>query len=375
LDPHENPSGKLLGTSHGIDRDVSAFLDAARLTAALIVVAGHTEWSFAPGYMPFIRTGHLATLAVGVFFVLSGFVISYAVDQKETTARRYFVNRAARVYSVALPALMLTLLLDTFGRYLVPEVLGPLTLLSFSKDVIKDLFSLTFLNGAWEWNLRPGTNTPFWSLSYEVPYYIIFGLWFFGRAACRTASITLLVLLGPYIAILFVLWLLGVGCYHLTRIVWLTSAQARALLGFSLFLLSLAPYFATPFSEWSPFGGGAIGLFQFFLAGIPFAGCIVGVSFAGLSLGSLAPFIRWAAGATFTLYLVHFPLGKFISALAPSDWPIAVRWFGIFTCLILACFFLAQFTERRKDWWRPVFDQAFTGLSNFATAFNHKAGA
>jgi peptidoglycan/LPS O-acetylase OafA/YrhL len=116
-----HPIAAPVGAGQGMTRDVSTFLDAARLTAALIVVAGHTEWSFAPGFMPFIRSGHLATLAVGVFFVLSGFVISYVVDQKEITARRYFVSRAARVYSVALPALMLTLLLDCFGRYLSPR--------------------------------------------------------------------------------------------------------------------------------------------------------------------------------------------------------------------------------------------------------------
>jgi peptidoglycan/LPS O-acetylase OafA/YrhL len=288
-----HPIAAPVGAGQGMTRDVSTFLDAARLTAALIVVAGHTEWSFAPGFMPFIRSGHLATLAVGVFFVLSGFVISYVVDRKEITARRYFVSRAARVYSVALPALMLTLLLDTFGRYLSPQTYGLLDLSSFLKDASKDLFSLTFLNGIWEWNLHPGSNVPFWSLTYEVPYYAIFGLWFFGHATWRVASLALLLLFGPYIAILFFLWLLGSGCYHLTRSARLTRVPARALLGFSLVLLALAPCFAPFFSEDSPFGGGATSLTQFFLSGIPFAGCIVGMSFAGLSFGALAPFIRW----------------------------------------------------------------------------------
>ena len=75
-----------------MNRDTSIYLDGARFFAALTVVAGHTEWSFAPGFMPFIREYHLATLAVGIFFVLSGFVIGYAVDRNETDARSYFLN-------------------------------------------------------------------------------------------------------------------------------------------------------------------------------------------------------------------------------------------------------------------------------------------
>jgi len=40
--------------------------------------------------------------AVIVFLVLSGFVISYTVQTKERTAQTYFVNRLARLWSVAI---------------------------------------------------------------------------------------------------------------------------------------------------------------------------------------------------------------------------------------------------------------------------------
>ena len=89
----------------------------------MLVLAGHTEWIFAPGFLPFIRSGHLATLAVGVFFVLSGFVIGYAVHEREKDARSYFVGRAARVYSVAVPALVLTLMSELAWRVAFAELL------------------------------------------------------------------------------------------------------------------------------------------------------------------------------------------------------------------------------------------------------------
>jgi peptidoglycan/LPS O-acetylase OafA/YrhL len=87
-----------------MNRDTGVYLDGTRFLAALIVVAGHIEWSFAPGFMPFIRDYHLATLAVGIFFVLSGFVIGHTVDRKATDALSYSLNRAARVYSVVVPS-------------------------------------------------------------------------------------------------------------------------------------------------------------------------------------------------------------------------------------------------------------------------------
>jgi peptidoglycan/LPS O-acetylase OafA/YrhL len=39
-----------------MDRHTSVYLDAARLCAALLVVAGHTEWNFAPGLDALIQS-------------------------------------------------------------------------------------------------------------------------------------------------------------------------------------------------------------------------------------------------------------------------------------------------------------------------------
>jgi peptidoglycan/LPS O-acetylase OafA/YrhL len=53
--------------------------------------------------------------AVVVFFVLSGYVIGFVVDAKETTASLFTVSRLARLYSVVLPALILTFICDELG--------------------------------------------------------------------------------------------------------------------------------------------------------------------------------------------------------------------------------------------------------------------
>jgi hypothetical protein len=89
--------------------------------------------------------------------------------------------------------------------------------------------------------------------------------------------------------------------------------------------------------EETPFEGGIIGLGQFFMAGIPFAGTIVGFTFADIQLTSSrwARLIRWAAGATFTLYLLQYPLGYLLHAVLPNTWPPAGRWLGMCAFLTL----------------------------------------
>jgi peptidoglycan/LPS O-acetylase OafA/YrhL len=104
-----------------LSRATSLYLDVWRLLAAMTVFVGHVSgkrltggflWQFGP-YMG---------QAVTVFFVLSGFVVSYATARQAGTARSYALSRLARVYSVALPALILTFALDAIGRSVRPDL-------------------------------------------------------------------------------------------------------------------------------------------------------------------------------------------------------------------------------------------------------------
>jgi peptidoglycan/LPS O-acetylase OafA/YrhL len=321
-----------------MNRDTSIYLDAIRFLAALVVLISHIEQLWAPGLIPFAT--YSGQLAVGVFFVLSGYVIAYAVDTKERDGRTYALNRAARVYSVVVPCLVLTLVVDVIGRWWAPEFYAAPGLGSW-KEVAKIGISLAFINEVWHWEMLPGSNVPFWSLAYEVPYYLIFGLWFFGRTfRWRIAALCALLVAGPYIALLFALWLLGFGCYSLCRTITLTRIQARLLLVVSL--LAWMPFTLWSFPYW----------LRFFLVGIPFASSIVGFAFAGIALSSCARPIRWAAGATFTLYLTHFPIGVLMHAVLPPEWPLWLRWAAISSVALPTAFLLAAITERRKSAWR-----------------------
>ena len=102
-------------TKRPLSRNVSIYLDLLRLVAAFAVFLGHANSFFFPGthYMPFIL-GHQRE-AVAVFFVLSGFVIRFVVIEKEGDWTKYLIARLARIYSVAILAVFLTLIVDTLG--------------------------------------------------------------------------------------------------------------------------------------------------------------------------------------------------------------------------------------------------------------------
>ena len=96
---------------------VSVYLDLFRMAAALVVFLSHTTASHLTAFLV-PEAESFGGEAVAAFFVLSGFVIGYVADTRENAPRLYAVSRLARVYSVALPAIIITLAFDAVGRAL-----------------------------------------------------------------------------------------------------------------------------------------------------------------------------------------------------------------------------------------------------------------
>ena len=78
-----------------MSRRESIYLDLVRSLAALAVVLDHAAGLFRLPCYPF--WGHQSVM---VFFVLSGYVICYVADTRETTPRAFVVARLARLWSV-----------------------------------------------------------------------------------------------------------------------------------------------------------------------------------------------------------------------------------------------------------------------------------
>lgn len=102
-----------------MDPSTSKLLDAMRFTAAVVVLLFHATSRDFNLVLPWVRWGHEAVVA---FFVMSGFVIAYITTAKETSITQYTAARLARLYSVVLPALVLTAVLDAYGRTSAPDL-------------------------------------------------------------------------------------------------------------------------------------------------------------------------------------------------------------------------------------------------------------
>jgi peptidoglycan/LPS O-acetylase OafA/YrhL len=189
-------------------RDLSAFLDLTRILAAFTVFLAHLSKPLFGG-TALSAFGELSHSAVIVFFVLSGFVISWAAE-RDGGAREYILNRASRIYSVALPALALTWVTDTFLILYYP---GTLDVLYQYAAVWKYLpLFLTFSTDFWFLSEDAFSNIPYWSLCYEVWYYVVFGALVFGRGFWRWGiAIAALLMMGPRLWLLWPVWLAGMA--------------------------------------------------------------------------------------------------------------------------------------------------------------------
>lgn len=343
-----------------MNKSTSLLLDAVRFVAALVVFADHGNdltggflWRFPP-YGP---------EAVIVFFVLSGFVIAHATASRETTFGAYAIARAARIYSVAIPALILTVVADAIGRSVSTALYSSAWHYDAHDQWLRLLASATFVNELWRLSLNPGSNWSYWSLGYEVWYYVLFAAAMFLRGRTRIAAVAALLLIaGPTIDALLPLWLLGAWAYRICR-----SGRLAPHSGALLALGSLAAWTVYEIIAWH-FGRlritspALLTIFkrpeipQDYLVGIAFAGALIGFRAASAEFdrhvrGSWTA-LRWMAGATFSLYLFHEPLLRLFATVDPFA---PKSWLGRTLVLggtLICVFVAAEFTERRKGAWR-----------------------
>lgn len=311
-----------------LSQEFSTFLDLVRLVAALTVFLGHLSdaslgGEALRGFLP------LAKSAVIAFFVLSGYVIAWSA-RRDGTATRYAVNRAARIYSVALPALLLTWALDLFLRSYDPVVVKSAYQLVHPLKYLP-LF-LTFTTDFWFLNENAFSNLPFWSLCYEVWYYVVFGILLFARGPWRWwLAGAVLLLMGPRLWLLFPTWLLGVAICRFHESHTLPRGWARPLL-----VLGAVALVAL---KWSAVDDRLDDAFNAALHGIPaaylrYSQNVVGDTLFALAVGMMILAARDArlailkpahaavaalASVSFSLYLVHFPLLLTFGALMPRQ--------------------------------------------------------
>lgn len=352
-----------------LNAEFSLYLDLVRFAAALCVVVMHVVTGDlvprdAVAFIPML--GRESVIA---FFVLSGFVIMYSVDKQRNTLKEYAVARCARIYSVVLPVLLASFAIG--GLALAWSDASVSGLYQVLKPQVYIPFHLAFLGEFWNLSETPPWLTPYWSLGYEVWYYVIFGAAYFTRGVRRIVLVgAILLLVGFKLWLLFPIWLSGAWLYR-----WLKShtiSPAWALAGWCLTLLSLCAYklldadiFLRAYGSgiW-PFPGLHLGSADRYLADYLMCALVV-VNFACAGnmrfpyLRRVAKPIRALAAHTFTLYLVHSLVLMLWAQFYPHD-PASVADIALLALAVAIVTWLTGFvTERRKGAWERMFRSAY----------------
>ncbi len=287
-------------------------LDLLRAGSSFLVVLAHARVHMFVGREEFLNPNLLLTgfvflsgfgyPAVMVFFVLSGYLVGGRLWRAPLTGvllTEYSIARLSRLWVVLLPTLVLTFLLAS-SRLVVTGDSDELRRPDFAASAF--VVNALFLQGV----MGPsyGGNTPLWSLTYEFWYYALFpsllialrGPRRWHRVAGAVAATTIVFLVGKKITLYFLMWLLGAATALLP--VW----RVPTVIGCSTFL---APFVLARMTHpqgffWTDLGiacGTAVLISSLRSPGREYEGPACVAQWAGT-----------AAGFSYTLYLVHYPL-------------------------------------------------------------------
>lgn len=364
--------------SSAMNRPFSVYLDLVRFVAAVLVYMWHSNQRFlTEAVLPASGYGHSSVI---VFFVLSGFVIAFITDTKESTLADYSASRISRVFSVAVPAIALTLLLDSVGRVLYPAIYD----YPYDQFLTRIAGSLLMANEVWLISITSFSNVPYWSICYEWWYYVTFAMVMFlpfglGLAA---AALTFLVI-GPKLILLAPIWWMGVLLYRWRGPRDLSLATSWAMVVVSLLGIVLFHHFnmMSVAEGWLEALIGTHLVYELTFSKRVFAdyllGVLVFVNFAGMRnvvavhgswLMAVAGPVRFFANYTFTLYLLHQPLFLFWAAVIRGDPRAPWYWSAVTVLTMLSVGVVGSFTENRRHvlraWMLPLFRRWESAWSN-----------
>lgn len=336
-----------------MNQKTSVYLDGVRFTAAMVVFLGHASNPPISGGLFWQLYPYLQT-AVMIFFVLSGYVIGYVVDNRESTPQSYFSSRIARIYSVVLPALIITAICDYIGIRFDEVYYTTYKPIVDTNEVPNYLLSLLLLQNIWELNWNPGTNGPFWSLSYEVVYYAIFGILFFKKGRSRWVMASLVAILsGPSIISLFPVWLFGLAVYyvhkHQKQNIFMPVAASLSLVSLGS-LIYFSPWVRENYLITAPLLRQELladyydaALFSLHLLWLP--QLLYYVKFNE----HISNAIKWLASLTFVIYLFHYPIIKLISSIGIGEPQSMMRWIFVYIVTFFILVFITPYTDRLKN--------------------------
>lgn len=343
--------------------------------AALAVVAGHARGFV---FLDYDAAGHkdavtkafyfvtgLGHQSVIAFFALSGFLVGgkafESIKGGTWSFPNYLIARLSRLWTVALPALALTLGLDSLGLRLTNGTGYDGTLYGLLASGPPsgggvDL-SLTTLAGniAFLQTITVpvyGSNGPLWSLANEFWYYVIFPLFFLALVApldwrARTASaitaVAIPLLLPVNLVVLGAIWVAGALAYAASRRRGILDRVAHpgACLSAGIAAAALIVSGRSGSPALPP-------LAQDLLLGLAFAAMLPGLAAAAPGPGFYRRIANALSEIPYTLYATHFPVLAIIwfAGVAPHQFPPAPNAMALWSAMVLICV-----TSATVLWW------------------------
>jgi peptidoglycan/LPS O-acetylase OafA/YrhL len=353
-------------------------VDMMRFLAALTVVWNHAWNLFAPsleeihGFWRLVyQSAGFGPDAVRVFFVISGYWITASIMRKidagSWTWPSYLIDRLSRLGIVLVPVLVIGLVLDLSARYLFnfPRYSDfdfiALQNYDLAERMTPQAFfgNLVFLQNIY---VPPfGSNLPLWSLANEFWYYVWFPAFFlvFRRkisVMTLLSVVTIVLFIQTNVAEGFPIWLLGSLIYVVTQRLGArfhgtnkTMRYGAVSAGMAVFLASLAYTHIYPIS-WMADG---------MIEGVAFSLLMIAVIAFNVGIPRLLhPLATYGAEASFSLYLLHFPVMLFVASVLtggqvfpPGPLALALA-LGMSAFLIAVAWAFSRVTEKHTGWMR-----------------------
>lgn len=337
----------------------SLFLDFIRISAALVVLYGHAVLIFYgdTDSSPFLIS-NMRHFAVVLFFVLSGYVIGFTTKVNNRGAKQYTVARLSRLYSMLLPALVVTYFIEIAINYYNSNTLD----VDFISN-IRYLITFSFMNEFWFLSSAPRINGALWSVSFEFFFYLIFGVYLFTNTKIKKIIYTCIagIFAGPKILLMFPIWISG----------YLAFVYNDKLLKFKSYfffiLCLLATYVSYLFLKPYPY---LIGYKPFYFANQFLTDFITGLLFAlsimvlpeNKELNISDKFVkqfREIADYTFPIYILHYPILKLCKALMEYKLHLDIQFYLSLLISLLISVLLGKLFGKFRSNWTEFFNYFF----------------
>ena len=299
----------------------SITLDLIRGLSAQLVVVGHGISFF--GIFKSLHQPNfpwMQNIAVLIFFILSGFLITYStLRKKDYRFSHFFADRFSRIYTAFVPSILFVVIADFSIKYLIPSKYYYENAFNF-KTFIGNIFMLQDHPLAHSKLHMPditsfGTARPFWTLAVEWWIYLFFGYLFLVIFKKKFSILSLIIFTFLSIVPIYnfiegrgngltLFWIFGALVYYLASQDILKNMKRNTKLVFLFLVITLAAFrLKITMQEYE-----AIFAFSLALILLLILDLTKNVSYSRLT----TKFIKLIADYSYTLYLVHYSVLSFI---------------------------------------------------------------